>query len=150
MAQADSVRSSSRQLITGESANQSTNLRALNLPAVAVSPANRRYVIGSWDARVIGSDGAPLPRPWREKRGDDPEDLFRCRYYGTNTGQAPVGSNIVALGYANAAFFLGWLLRKIVQILLLFVRTNKRFRSGAFDKPSSNQLVPSRPQGRLR
>jgi hypothetical protein len=36
MAQADSVRSSSRQLITGESANQSTSLRAIKPPAVRV------------------------------------------------------------------------------------------------------------------
>jgi hypothetical protein len=63
---------------------------------------------------------------------------------------APVGSNIEALFYANAAFFLGRLLRRIVQILLLLVSRNKRLRDGALDKVSSNQLVPSREQGRLR
>jgi hypothetical protein len=52
MAQADSVPSSSRQLITGESANQSTNLRAENLPAVT-KPGDRRYLIGGSHARVI-------------------------------------------------------------------------------------------------
>jgi hypothetical protein len=61
MAQADSVPSSTRQLITGESANQSTNLRALNLPAVRVKPVDRRYFISGSDARVImGTDEAPL------------------------------------------------------------------------------------------
>ena len=52
MAQAVSVPSSSRQLITGESANQSTNLRAENLPAVT-KPGDRRYLIGGSHARVI-------------------------------------------------------------------------------------------------
>src|SRR6516165_7662303 len=71
MAQADSVPSSSRQLITGESANQSANL-----PAVGVRPANRRYLTGVSHARVIvGSDEAPPLRLWREKRGDEPEGL---------------------------------------------------------------------------
>jgi hypothetical protein len=74
----------------------------------------------------------------------------KCRYYGANAGQAPVSSNIGALFYVNAAFFLGRLLRRIVQILLLFVSRNKRLRSSTLDKVSSNQLVPSRPQGRLR
>jgi hypothetical protein len=50
MAQADSVRSSSRQLITGESANQSTSLPAINLPAVSVQPVDRRFFIGGSDA----------------------------------------------------------------------------------------------------
>ena len=52
MAQADSVPSSSRQLITGESASQSTNLGAVNLPAV-IKPGDRRYLIGGSHARVI-------------------------------------------------------------------------------------------------
>jgi len=43
MAQADSVPSSSRQLITGESANQSTSLRAVKLPAVSVQPVDRHH-----------------------------------------------------------------------------------------------------------
>jgi predicted phage-related endonuclease len=78
MAQADSVPSSSRQLITGESTNQSTNLRAISLPAVAAKkPANRRYFIGGSDARIImGFNEAALIRLWREKRGEiEPEDL---------------------------------------------------------------------------
>jgi len=58
MAQADSVPSPTRQLITGESASQSTNLRAVNLPAV-IKPGDRRYLIGGSHARVIiGGDEA--------------------------------------------------------------------------------------------
>jgi hypothetical protein len=72
---------------------------------------------------------------------------LKRRYYGANAGQAPVGSNIVALCYANAVFFLG---PRILQILLLLMSRNKRLRNSALDKTSTHQLVPSRPQGRLR
>jgi hypothetical protein len=140
MAQADSVPSSSRQLITGESASQSTNLRAINLPAV-IEPGDRRNLIGGSQAPVIiGSDKASLLRQWWEKRGDGPEDLLKCRWDGA-TGQAPLGSNIEALFFANAAFLLARLLRRIVRIPLLFVSRNKRLRIGPLDKVSSNQLV---------
>jgi hypothetical protein len=61
MAQADSVPSSSRQLITGESANQSTNLRAVSLPAVREERANRGYLIGG--SRVSGIIGGDETRP---------------------------------------------------------------------------------------
>jgi hypothetical protein len=150
MAQADSVPSSSRQLITGESANQSTNLRAVNLPAVRVKPAKRRYFIGGSHARVImRSDEVPLLRLWREKRGDEPEDLLQSLCYGAHADQAPVSSNIEALFY-GAAVFLKPQLRRIVLILLLFVSRNKRLRIDAFDKGSSNQLVRSKSQERLR
>jgi hypothetical protein len=131
MAQADSVPSSSRQSITGDSANQSTNLRvanlpAVNLPAVRVKPADRRYLVDGTNARVIiGSDNAPLLRLWREKRGDEPEDLLKCHCAGANVGQTPVGS-IEVLFFANAAFFMGRLLRGIVLILLRFVTRNRR------------------------
>ena len=79
MAQADSVPSSSRQLITGESASQSTNLRAVNLPAV-IKPGDRRYLLGGSHARVIigGDEAAPL-RLGREKRGHESEDPLKCR-----------------------------------------------------------------------
>ena len=103
MAQTDSVPSSSRQLITGESANQSTTRRALKLPAVTVKPSDRRYFIGGSDARIImGNDEAALLRLWREKRGEiEPEDLsgnlvvqlgvttegLNRRWYQANTGQ---------------------------------------------------------------
>jgi hypothetical protein len=151
MAQADSVPSSSRLLITGESAIQSTKLRAVKLPAVRVQPVDRRCFIGGSDARVtMRSDHVPLLTPWREERGDEPEDLLKCHCYGASVGPAPVGSNIEALFFANAAFFLGRLLRIIVLILLRFVSRNKRLRNGALHKASSNQLVPSRPQERLR
>jgi hypothetical protein len=154
MAQAVPVPNSSRRLITGKSANQSTNLRvanllAINLPAVRVKPANGRHLIGGSHASVTtGSDEAPLI--WREKRGDEPEGLLKRRCYGTSLGQAPVGSNIEALFFLNAAFFLGRLLRRIVQILLLFVCSNKRLRKSALDKASSNQLVRLNAQEKLK
>jgi hypothetical protein len=144
------VPSSSRQLITGESANQSTNLRAVNLPAVGVKPVNRRYHIRGSAGAIIGSDKGPLVRVWREKGGDEPEDLLKWRCYGANASQAPVGSNIEGVFYANAAFFLGRLLRRIVQILLLFVSRNKRLRNSALDKVSSNQLVRLKAQEKLK
>jgi hypothetical protein len=141
-------------LITGKGANQSINLRAanlptVNLPAVRMKPADRP--LDGSDARVIvGSDKAPLRRLWREKRGDEPKDLLKCGYYGANAVQAPVGSNIKALFYANAAFFLGRLLRRIVQILLLLSSGNKRLRDSARDKASSNQLVQLNVQEKLK
>jgi len=150
MAQGDSVPSSNRQLITGEGASQSTNLRAVNLPAV-IKPGDRRYLIGgSHDRRIIGGDEAVPLRLGREKRGDESEDPLKCRCYGANAGWVPVGSNIEALFFADAAFFLERLLRRIVQILLRFVSRNKRLRDSALDPVSSNQLVPSREQERLR
>jgi hypothetical protein len=145
------VPSSSRQLITGEAARQSTNLRAENPPAVRFQPIDRRSVVGGSYAPVItGTDEAP---PWlwrkRRKRGDQPEDPLKRRCYGANAGPALMESNIVAVFCVNAAFFLGRLLRRIVLILLQFVSRNRRLRNGAFDKMSSNQLVPSKSQGRL-
>jgi hypothetical protein len=145
MAQANSVPSSTRQLITGGSANQSTKL-----PAVKIKPSDRDYFIGQ---SVMRSDeAAHLLRHCREKHGGvEPEEgLLNRRWYEANTGQEPMGSNIGAHFDPTAAFFLGRRLRKIVQILLLFVSRNKRLRNGAFDKMSSNQLVRSRPQERLR
>jgi hypothetical protein len=142
MAQADSVPSSTRQLITGESANQSTNLRAVNLPAVGMKPANRRNLISGCDAVVITGSKAPLPRPWREKR-DEPEDLSNGPWYGVDTGQVPFGPNIGVLFYATAVFLLGCLPRNILLILLRCLSRNKRLRFGALNKVSSNQLVQS-------
>ncbi|MFY9835484.1 MAG: hypothetical protein WAK55_03280, partial [Xanthobacteraceae bacterium] len=87
MAQADSVPSSSRQLITGEIANQSTNLQAVNLPALRVEPTNRLCLIGGPHGRVIiGCDEAAVPRLGREKRRDEPEGLLKWRCYGANPG----------------------------------------------------------------
>ena len=145
MAQADSVPSSTRALITGESASQSTNL-----PAVRVKPSERGYLIRGSGARVImGAEEAPLLRLRREKRANvEPEGLSNRRWYGPSTG--PMGSNIGALFYATAAFFLRWLPRKILLILLPFLSRNKRLRFNALDKVSSNRLVRSRPQGRLK
>jgi hypothetical protein len=75
---------------------------------------------------------------------------LKCRYYGATTRQAPTGSNIEVFFFANAAFFLGRLLRGIVQILLRFVRRSKRLRIGALEKVSSNRSVPLTEQERLR
>ena len=151
MAQADSVPSSSRQLITGESANQSTKLRAVNLPAVRVQPIDRHHFIGSSDAPVIAvTDEALLPWIWRERRVHvDLEDLSSCRWYAASTGQEPLGSNIGALSFETVGFLLGRLLRYIL-ILLRFRRRNKPLQLSAFDGVSSNKLVRSKPQGRLR
>ena len=147
MAQADSVPSSTRQLITGESANQSTNL-----PAVRVKPIDRRHSIGGSDTRVImGTDEAPPLRLWRENRGDvEPEALSNGRWYGVDTGQVPFGPNIGALFHATAVFLLGCLPRNIILILLRFLNRNKRLRLGALDKVLSNLLVQSRPRERLK
>ncbi len=96
MAQADSVPSSTRTSITGERANQSTNL-------LKTKPTDRRYFIGGSDARIImGNDEGALLRLWREKRGEvEAEDLsgnlvvqlglateeLNRLWYQANTGQ---------------------------------------------------------------
>jgi hypothetical protein len=151
MAQADSVRSSSRQLITGDSANQSTSLPAINLPAASVRPVDRRFFIGDSDAPVItDTDEALVFWLWRERRVHvDLEDLSNCRCYAASTSQEPLGSNIGALSFETAGFFLRRLLRNIL-ILLRFRSGNKPLRRSAFDGVSSNQLIRSKPQGRLR
>ena len=144
MAQADSVPSSTRQLITGEATNQSTNLRAVNLPAVRVQPVDRRYFIDGPDARVIiNTDEAPLFWFWRERRPDvELEDLPNCRWYAAS--QEPLGSNIGAAG-----FLLGRLLRTIL-ILLRFRSRHKRLRFSPSEGVSANRLIRTDPQRRLR
>jgi hypothetical protein len=148
MAQADSVPSSSRQLITGESANQSTSLRAVKLQAIRVQPVDRRYFIGGSDARVITDPGeAFVFWIWRERRRDvESEDLSNCRCYAASIGQEPLGSNMGA--FETAGFLLGRLLRNVL-ILLRFRSRNEPLRLSAFEV-SSNQLVRSKTQGRLR
>ena len=152
MAQTDCVPSSSRQLITGASASQSTNLRAITLPPVSVQPVDRHRFIGGSDASVIRyTDEAPVLWLWREDRGDvEPEALSNDRWYGVDTGQVSFGPHIGALFYATAVFLLGWLPKNILLILLRFLSRNKRLRFGALDKVSSNQLIQSRPQRRLK
>jgi hypothetical protein len=87
---------------------------------------------------------------WRERRPDVELDyLSNCRWYAASTGQEPLGSNIGALSFETAGFLLGRLLRNIL-ILLRFWTRNKRLRFSAFDGVSSNQLVRSTPQERLR
>jgi hypothetical protein len=69
VAQADSVPSSSFQLITGESANQSTNPRAVNLPAVRKEPVDPGYLIGgSHVSGIIGGDEARASRAATSRR----------------------------------------------------------------------------------
>ena len=140
MAQADHAPSSTRQLITGESANQSTNL-----PAVRVKPIDRPHFIGRSDARVImGTDEAPRLRVCVELK-----DLSSGRCYEANNGQGPGGLDLGALFYATAVFFLGWLPKNILLILLRFLSRNKRLRFGALEGVSLNQLL-LKPQGRLK
>ena len=142
MAQADSTPTAVRDLFTGASSKASTRRRT----------GDRRYFIGGSDARIImGDDETALLRLWREKRGDvEPRDLSNGRWYGVDTGQVPFGPNIGALFYATPVFLLGCLPRNIILILLRFLNRNKRLRFGALDKVSSNQLVQSRPQERLK
>src|SRR5215468_770872 len=139
MAQADSVPSSSRQLITGERANKSTSLRAVKLPAVSIQPLDRHYFIASSDVRVI-VDGVPLLWIWRERRPDIELE--------TSIGQERLDSNIGVLSYETVGFLLRRLLRNIL-ILLRIRSRNKPSYLSAFDGVASNQLVRSKPQGRL-
>jgi hypothetical protein len=122
-----------------------------NLPAVRVQPVDRHYFIGGLDDRVIRyTDEAPVLRLWRERRPDvESEDLSNLRWHAASTGQEPLGSNLGALSFETASFLLGRLLRNIL-ILLRFRSRNKHLRLAAFDGVSSNQLVRSKPQGRLR
>src|SRR5215471_245386 len=103
---ADSVPNSSRQLITGESANQSTSLGAIKLPAARVQPVDRHYFVGDSDARVItDSDEALVLWLWRERRPDvEVEDLSNCRCYAASAGQEPPGSNIGVLSFGPSDF----------------------------------------------
>src|ERR1700751_4768351 len=98
MAQADSVPSSTRLLVTDATASPSTKLQSVRTERI-----DRRYFIGGSDARVIiGQDEAALLRLWREKRGEvEPRDLStnlvvqlgvateegNRRWYQANTGQ---------------------------------------------------------------
>jgi len=138
-------------LITGERANQSTSLRAVKLPAVRVRPVDRHYFIGGSDARVITDPSeAFVFWIWRERRPDvEQEDLSNCRWYAASIGQEPLGSNIGVLSFETVGFLLGRLLRNIL-VLLRFRCRNKRLCSRPFDGVSSNRLVPSKPQGRLK
>ena len=140
MAQTDAVPSSTRQLITGESVSQSTKL-----------PSDRGYFIADLGARSItGADKAALLlRRCREKhRGIEPEGLLHRRWYEVNTGRVPAGSNIEILSYVCR------LLWNVLLIVLRFLSRNKRLRFSTFQnalkKTSSNQLVRSKPQERLK
>jgi hypothetical protein len=138
-------------LITGESANQSTSVRAVNVPAVRVQPLDRHYFIGGSDTRFIAdTDEANVLWFWRARRPDiELEDLSNLRWYAASTGPESLASNIGALSFETAGFLLGRVLRNI--LILLRVRSrNKHLRFSALDEVSSNQLVRSKPQGRRR
>jgi hypothetical protein len=115
MAQADSVPSSTRQLITGESASQSTNL-----PAVRIKPSDHDYVIADLGARsIMGDDKAALLlRHYREKHGGTaPAGPLNRRWYEANAGWVPAGSNI---GTLSDACRLLW------NVLLIVLRKPKQ------------------------
>ena len=120
-------------------------------PSGGQGSTHRSTVGGSYAPVIMGTDEDPL---WlwrkRRKRGDQPEDLSNCRCYGANAGPAPLGSNIGAVFCVNAAFFLGRLLRRIVQILLLLASGTKRLRNSARDRVSSNQLARLNAQEKLK
>jgi len=146
MAQADSVPSSTRQLITGERASQSTNL-----PAVRVKPCDRSYFIGDLGARrIIGVGEAPaLLHDCRENHGGiKPDGLFNRRSYEANAGWVHVGSNIGTLSDACRPLW------NALLIVFRFLSRNKRLRFSASEnavvKVSSNQSVRSKPQEGLK
>jgi hypothetical protein len=147
MAQADSVRSSTRQLITGGSINQSTNL-----PAVTANRSDRGSFIGGLGARCpMAEDKAALPLRPRQKRptGIQPVGLFKWRWYEVNTGQVPTGSNFEALSYL-------WRLLKNILFGVRRLLSRKRHspfraRENTIEKMPSRQLVrSSRPRERLK
>jgi hypothetical protein len=108
-------------------------------------------LIGGSDARVIvNTHETHVLWFWREIRSDvELEDLSNCRWYAASTGQEPLGSNLGALSFETAGFLLRRLLRDIL-ILVRFRSRNKHLRLSPSDRVSSNQLVRSKPQGRLR
>jgi hypothetical protein len=133
MAQADSVPSSTRRLITGESANQSTNL-----PAVRIKASDRSYFINGLDSR--DSRG---PLAWAHRLFLDnseakaaPYRLPRCSGW-----RLPTPPN---LGILSCAWRL---LRNVLLVALRFLSRRKRlaFRASenAVEKLRPNQLVRS-------
>jgi predicted phage-related endonuclease len=95
MAQADSVPTPIRAPLTAASPPRSTKGRS----------ADRRYLIGGSDARIImGTDEVALVRLWREKRGEiEPEDLS--------------GNLIVQLGLATEDLNRRWYQANSRQVL---------------------------------
>jgi hypothetical protein len=135
VAQADSVPSSTRALMTGESANQSTKL-----PAVRVKPSDRGYPIADLGARsIMGDDKAALLlRHCREKHGGtEPGGPSNRRWYEANAGHLPAGSNI---GTLSDAWRLLW---NVLLIVLRFLNKRLRFSTSENAVASSNQLVRS-------
>jgi hypothetical protein len=75
-----------------ERANQSTSLRAENLPAVRVQSVDRHHFIGGSDARVITETGEDFVFwIWRERRPDvELEDLSNRRWYAAIEPVGPI------------------------------------------------------------
>jgi hypothetical protein len=130
MAQAESVPTPIRALITGATA--STKPR----------PADRRYFIASRPPGSFMRDDEPaFPRLPRDMRADlEREDLpFNVarkdpsrRCYEAITGRMPIGWHVVAVCYATTAILLEWWLWNFLLLLLLFPIRNKRVRFYAF------------------
>jgi hypothetical protein len=76
MAQAVSVPSSTRQLITGENPHQSTNLSAVGVQAL-----HRHYFIGGSGAVIVSTGDVGLLRLSQDRRGD--VKLENRRYRGS-------------------------------------------------------------------
>jgi hypothetical protein len=142
MAQAVSVPSSTRQLITGENPHQSTNLSAVGVQAL-----HRHYFIGGSGAVIVSTGDVGLLRLSQDRRGD--VKLENRRWYAANAGEEPRSRTIGAFSYETAGFLLGRLLRNAL-FLLRFRSRNRHLQLSAFDGVSSKILVRSKPQGRLK
>jgi hypothetical protein len=145
MAQADSVPSSIRALITGATAKASTKPR----------PSDRRYFIGG---RTPGSfmreDEYAFPLLWRDicaevERAYLPLRVAtkgsNWRWYKAGTGRMPIGWHTAAVCYASAVILLGWWPWNFLLLLLLFPIENKcvRFyavRATLSDQPTSTSV----------
>jgi hypothetical protein len=125
MAQADSVPSAIRTLITGATAKASTKPR----------PADRRYFIGGWTPGSFMGDDEPVFPRLRLRAEVEREDLplsVATKDPDAVTGRIPIAWHVVAVCYATTAIFLGWWPWNFLLLLLLFPIRNKRVRFYAF------------------
>jgi len=144
MAQADSVPSSIRALITGATAKASTKPR----------PSSRRYFIGG---RTPGSfmreDEYAFPPLWRDICAEVERAYLPLRvatkgsnrrWYEAGTGRMPIGWHIADVCYATAAILLGWWPWNFLLLLLLFPIRNERVRCCAFRTMAAKEAMRSR------
>jgi hypothetical protein len=95
----------------------------------------------------MGGHEAALLGVCQEYHGEtEPPALLNGRWYEGGSGQVSMGWKFFN---ATAVFFLGWLHRNILSILLRLLNRNNRPPSSACDKLLSDQSVRS-IQGRLR